>query len=144
MSMLKAHLGQQIGCIWLPRGSLWLPMDPTWLLRGCFWEPLELLLAAQRLQMAAHGSIWLLRSCFWVPLGLHVVAQRLHMGAHGATYGCSEAAFGCRGGAFCCTESVYGSHAADMQHMLHLAGQGWAARILRTCQVEASWLLPGP
>ena len=88
------------GCIWLPRGSLWLPM----------------------------GSIWLLRGCFWVPLGLHMAAQRLHMAAHGAAYGCSEAAFGCRGVAFCCTGAVYGSHAADMQYMLHLAGPGWLLR----------------
>ena len=47
------------------------------------------------------------------------------MAVHGAAYGCTEAAFGCRGVAFCCTGAVYGSHAADMQHMLHLAGPGW-------------------
>ena len=62
-----------------------------------------------------------------------MAAQRLQMAAHGAPYGCSEAAFGCRGVAFCCTGAVYGSHAADMQYMLHLAGPGWAARILRRC-----------
>ena len=94
--------------------------------------------------MAPMDPIWLLRGCFWVPLGLHMAAQRLHMAAHGAAYGCSEAAFGCRGVAFCCTGAVYGSHAADMQYMLHLAGPGWAARILRTCQVDGSWVVWGP
>ena len=79
-----------------------------------------------------------------MPLGLHMAAQGLHMAAHGAAYGCSEAAFGCRGVAFCCTGAVYGSHAADMQYMLHLAGPGWAARILSTCQVRGSWAVWGP
>ena len=65
--------------------------------------------------MAAHGP--------------HMAAQRLLLAALGAAYGCSEAAFGCRGVAFWCTGAVYGSHAADMQYMLHLAGPGWAARI---------------
>ena len=54
-----------------------------------------------------------------------MAAQRLHMAAHGAAYGCSEATFGGREAAFCCTGAVYGSHAADMQYMLHLAGLGW-------------------
>ena len=94
--------------------------------------------------MAPMDPIWLLRGCFWVPLGLHMAAPRLQIAAHGAAYDRSEAAFGCRGVAFCCTGAVYGSHAADMQHMLHLAGPGWAARILRTCQVEASWAVWGP
>ena len=96
------------------------PMDPIWLLRGCFWMPLGLHMAAQRLH------------------GVHMVAQRLHLGALGAAYGCSEAAFGCRGVAFCCTGAFYGSHAADMQYMLRLAGPGWAARIQTTCQVRGS------
>ncbi len=48
------------------------------------------------------------------------------------------------GVAFCCTGAVYGSHAADMQYMLHLAGPGWAARILRTCRGDASWGGLGP
>ena len=65
--------------------------------------------------------------------GVHMAAQGLQMAAHGAAYGCSEVAFGCRGVAFCCTGAVYGSHAADMQYMLHLAGPGWAARIQTTC-----------
>ena len=112
----EAAFGCPWVCIWLLRGSIWLPM----------------------------GSIWLLRGCFWVPLGLHMAAQRLHMAAHGAAYGCSEAAFGCRGVAFCCTGAVYGSHAADMQYMLHLAGPGWAARILSTCQVDGKVMIQGP
>ena len=62
----------------------------------------------------------------------------LHMAAHGAAYGFSEVAFGCRGVAFCCTGAVYGSHAADMQYMLRLAGPGWAARILRPCPGDGS------
>ena len=73
-----------------------------------------------------------------------MAAQRLQMAAHGASYGCSEAAFGCRGVAFCCTGAVYGSHAADMQYMLHLAGPGWAARILRPCPGDGSWSVLGP
>ena len=60
------------------------------------------------------------------------------MAAHGAPYGCSEAAFGCRGVAFCCTGAVYGSHAADMQYMLHLAGPGWGPGRERTRQVDGS------
>ena len=96
----EAAFGCPWGCIWLLRGSIWLPM----------------------------GSMWLLRGCIWVPLGLHMAAQRLHMAAHGAAYGCSEAAFGCREVAFCCTGAVYGSHVADMQQMLHLAGLGWGPR----------------
>ena len=55
-----------------------------------------------------------------------------------AAYGCSEVAFGCRGVSFCCTVAIYGSHAADMQYMLHLGGPGWAARIPGNCPVEAS------
>ena len=87
------------------------------------------------LQMAAHV--------------VHVAAQRLLLGALGAAhgwvaYGCSEAAFGCRRVAFGCTGAVYGSHVADMQPMLHLAGPGWAARILRPCQVEGNWMIWSP
>ena len=77
MPMLKAHMGQQIGCIWLPRGSLWLPMYPISLLRGCFWVPLGLHIAARRVHVAAHG----------VHMAAHVAhmaAQRLHLGALGA------------------------------------------------------------
>ena len=52
-----------------------------------------------------------------------MAVQRLRtMAVDGAAYGCSEAAFGCRVVAFCCTGAVYGSHAADMQHILHLTG----------------------
>ena len=57
-------------------------------------------------------------------MGLHMAAQRLHLAAEGLHF----AAYG----------AVYGSNAADMQYMLHLAGPGWAARILRPCQVEGS------
>ena len=94
--------------------------------------------------MAPMDSIWLLRGCFWVPLGLHMACQRLHMGANGAPYGCSEAAFGCRGVAFCCTGAVYGSHAADMQHVLHLAGPGWAARIQGRRPGDGKWTFWSP
>ena len=112
----EAAFGCPWSCIWLLRGSIWLPM----------------------------GSIWLLRGCIWVPWGLHMAAQRLHMAAHGAAYGCSEAAFGCRGVAFCCTWAVYGSHAADMQYILHLAGPGWVARIPGYCPGDGSWAVWGP
>ena len=74
------------------------------------------------LHMAAQSFIWL-------PTGLHMAAQRLHLAAEGV--------------ALCCTGAVYGSHAADMQHMLHLAGPGWAARILRPRQVRGSWAVWG-
>ena len=57
--------------------------------------------------------------------GPHLAAQRPLLGALGAPYGRSEAAFGCKEVTFCCTGAVYGSHAADMQYMLHLAGLGW-------------------
>ena len=79
-----------------------------------------------------------------MPLGLHMVAQRMLLGALGAAYGCSEAAFGCRGVAFRCIGAVCGSHAADMQYMLLLAGPGWAARILRPCPGDAKWMILGP
>ena len=79
-----------------------------------------------------------------MPLGLHMAAQRLHIAAHGLYMAVHEAAFGCRGVAFCCTGAVYGSHATDMQYMLRLAGPGWAARILRTCPGEGSWVVWGP
>ena len=92
--------------------------------------PLGLHMAAQRLHMAAHG--------------FHMGAQRLQMAVHGAPYGCSEAAFGCRGVAFCCTGTVYGSHAADMQHMLHLAGLGWGPGRERTLPGEANQGALGP
>ena len=49
------------------------PLDLIWPLRGCFWVPLGLHMAAQRLHMAAHG--------------VHMAAQRLHLGALGAAYG---------------------------------------------------------
>ena len=101
-------------------------------------------LAGQAKRWLPMGSIWLLRGCFWVPLGLHMVAQRLHIAAHGVAYGYSEAAFGCRGVAFCCTGAVYGSHAADMQHMLHLAGPGWAARIQTIWPGGGFWVVWAP
>ena len=47
------------------------------------------------------------------------------MAAHGAAFGCREVAFGCTG-------AVYGSDAADMQYMLHLAGPGWGPGRERT------------
>ena len=88
---------------------------------------------------------------------VHMAAQRLLLGAlgaaygrseapygYGAAYGCSEAAFGCRGVAVCCTGAVYGSHAADMQYMLHLAGPGWGPGRERRRQVEGIWVLLGP
>ena len=112
-----------LGPLGLHRGSIWLPMGSIWLLRRCFGEPLGLHMAAQM---------------------LHVAAQKLKMAAHGAPYGCSEAAFGCRGGAFRCTVAVCGSHAADMQYMLRLAGPGWASRILGICPGRGSWAVWGP
>ena len=127
MSMLNANMGQKMGCMWLDRlhrGCIWLPMGSIWQLRGYFWVP--------------WGCPWLLRGSIWLPMVLHMAAEGLHMAAHGDLYGCSEAAFGCRCVAFCCTGAVYGSHAADMQHMLHLAGPGLAARILRPCLLYTS------
>ena len=106
------------------------PVNPIQLLRGCFWVPLGLHMAAQRLHMAAHG--------------IYMAAHSLLLGAIGDAYGCSEAAFGCRGVAFCCTGAVYGSHAADMQYMLRLAGPGWAARILGIWPDGGSWPVWGP
>ena len=38
----------------------------------------------------------------------------------------------------------YGSHAADMQYMLHLAGVGWAARIPGDCPDGGNWALWAP
>ena len=63
-------------------------------------------------------------------MGLHVAAQRLHLVAEGLHFAAPGA--------------VYGSHAADMQHMLHLAGPGWAAKILRRCPGGGSWAVWGP
>ena len=130
-------------------------MDPIWLLRGGFWVTLEPHMAAQRLHMAAHGvhmaaqrlpmgSTWPPRGCIWLPMGLHKAAQRLHMAAHGAAYGCLEAAFGCRGVAFCCTGAVYGSHAADMQHMLHLAGLAGRPRSWEHAKLRVARAVWGP
>ena len=113
------------GQCWLPRRAPLAPMDLIWLVKGCFWLLWGCIWLLRGSIWLPMGSIWLLRGCFGRPLGLHMAAQRLHMGVHGAPYGCSEAAFGCRGVAFCCTGAVYGSHAADMQYMLHLAGPGW-------------------
>ena len=73
-----------------------------------------------------------------------MAAQRLQMATHGAPDGCSGAAFGCRGVAFCCTGAVYGSHAADMQYMLHLAGPGWDPGRERTRPVRGKWSILGP
>ena len=76
--------------------------------------------------------------------GLHMAGQAAYgcpgdpYGCPWGPYGCSEAAFGCRGVAFWSTGAVYGSHAADMQHMLHLAGPGWAARIQTTWPGDGS------
>ena len=86
---------------------------------------------------------WATEMCREAAQRLQMAAQRLQMAAHGAPYGCSEAAFGCRGVAFRCTGAVYGSHAADMQYMLHLARPGWVARILRTLPVRGSWVVWG-
>ena len=91
---------------------------------------LGLHMAAQRLHMAAHG--------------VHMAAQRLLLGALGAAYGRSEAAFGCREVAFCCTGAVYGSHAADMQYMLHLAGPGWGPGREGRRPGDGKWFIPGP
>ena len=66
-----------------------------------------------------------------------MAAQRLQMAAHGAAHGCREVAF-------CCTGAVYGSHAADMQYMLHPAGPGWAARIQGRRPVRGSQGALGP
>ena len=71
-------------------------------------------------------------------------AQRLQMATHGASYGCPEAAFGSRGIAFCCIGAVCGSHAADMQYMLHLAGLGWGPGREGTRPGEAKWVIQGP
>ena len=73
-----------------------------------------------------------------------MAAQRLQMAAHGAAYGCSEVAFGCREVAVCCTGNVYGSHAADMQYVLHLAGPGWGPGRERTRPGEGNWVILGP
>ena len=102
---------------------------------------------AQELFVAAYGCPKAAYGCSEGALGwpgLHLAAQRLQWAAHGAAHGWSEAAFGCRGVAFYCTGAIYGSHAADMQYMLHLAGPGWAARILRRCQVRGSQGALGP
>ena len=66
----------------------------------------------------------------WLPMGLHMAVERLHLAAEGV--------------AFCCTGAVYGSHAADMQYMLHLAGPGWAARIQTIRPGEGKWFVLGP
>ena len=66
------------------------------------------------------------------------------MAAHGAAYGYSEVAFGCRGVAFCCSGAVYGSHVADMQYMLHLAGPGWAPGWEGTRPGGGKWVIQGP
>ena len=59
-----------------------------------------------------------------------MAAQRLHLAAEGLH-------FAAQGG-------VHASHAADMQYMLHLAGQGWAARIQGRRPDGASWAVWGP
>ncbi len=94
--------------------------------------------------MAAHGIYMAAQRLLLSALGLLLAAQRLHIGAHGAPHGGSGAAFGCRGVAFCCTGAVHGSHAADMQYMLHLAGPGWAARIQGRSPGDGKWTLWGP
>ena len=99
--LLLGALGAAYGCSEAPYGCPWGPYGCS---EAAFGDP--------------WGCIWLLRGSIWVPMGLY-------MAAHGAPYGCSEVAFGCRGVAFCCAGAVYGSHAADMQYMLHLAGLGW-------------------
>ena len=76
--------------------------------------------------------------------GVHMAAHGLLLGALEAPYGCSEAAFGCRVVAFCFMGAIYGSYAADMQYMLHLAGPGWAARIPGDCPGVGSWVIWGP
>ena len=87
-------------------------------------------MATQRLLLGVLKAAF---SCSEAAHGVHMAAQRLLLGAlgaaygrseaaHGAAYSCSEAAFGCRGVAFRCIRAVCGSHAADMQYMLHLAG----------------------
>ena len=60
-----------------------------------------------------------------------MAAQRLHLAAEGLHF----AAQG---------PSIYGSHAADMQYMLHLAGPGWGPGRERTRPDEAKWFLLGP
>ena len=106
---VECALGAAYGFSEAPDGGPWGPYGRSEAALGRLW-----------------GRIWLLRGSIRLPMKTHMGAQRVLMAAHGAIYGCSEAAFGCRGVAFCCTGAVYGSHAADMQYMLHLAGPGWS------------------
>ena len=80
-----------------------------------------------------------------------MAAQRVHIAAHGAPYAAHEApyswsgaAFGCRGVAFGCTGTVYSSHAADMQYMLHLAGPGWGPGREGTRPGDGKVMILGP
>ena len=61
----------------------------------CFWVPLELHMAAEAPNGCPRGSLWLLRGSTRLPMRLHMAAQRLQMAAHGALRGCIWLQRGC-------------------------------------------------
>ena len=122
--MLNANMGQQMGCIWLDRlhmaahvvhmaaqrlllGALGPAYGCSEAPYGCPWGPYGRSEAALG---CPWGCPWLLRGSLWASMRLHMAAQRLHLAAEGLHFA---------------AQAVYGSHAADMQHILHLAGPGW-------------------
>ena len=151
MPMLNANMGQQIGCIWLPRKYLWLPRTPY----GCSEAAFE----------CPWGCIWLLTEAPcgrpWTPNGDSEAAFGCPGPAYGrpeAPYGCSEAPYGCPwGSTWLLRGCIWLQRGCILLHRGRLwlpcgryaayAASGWArlgSQILRTLPVRGSWFLPGP
>ncbi len=146
--MLSANVECQYGATGCPQGFICLHM-------GLHMAAQELYMAAYGCPKAAYdcsegalgwpwGCIWLLRGCNGVLWAGHGAASACSEAAMGCPWGCEWLVRGCiwlQRVAFRCRVAVCGSHTTDMQYMLRLAGPGWAARILRTCPGEGSWVV---